>query len=540
MNAKRAPKLFIGPWIGEFGVELLRWQSIARTLALSREWAEVIVATHPDRFFLYEDFANKFIPYIPRTIHTVGFSCVGHQGEEVHSRYIDLSAGDIWLNPKITDNSVPAFHPVAGCRATFRNFAQKSSKPRHRFDILIHARATPKSNQQYKNWPVRNYNALVEALPSNLRIASVGAVDGAHKVKRTEDLRGIQLKELAEHCGAASLMIGPSSGTIHFALHCGLPVVTWLQEDERYNYFPQWNPLNTPLCCMHGWQPSAQIVLHKSLEMLRLLEGARSPVEMIIVGSKRSGHHALIEWISKLMPHNKIQLWNDCSSDDHSSFPYESSELPTKNAYPKMLHAHNAFNTVFEFNTEGRSRVRFLSFEGIRLSSLARLPECRSAKRIVIVIRDVANTAASLKRGIPCLEKKGFLHPDFTHLLSGVKEYLIEALGYSTQLSSLGSKVLFVSYNRWHVDAAYRCQIASTLGLGRRDALRGTMSTFAHKSAFQDSSSAAESLNTLDRWSHFAGNRHFWNLVCDSTTHAMENAFHKTAMPTYANFPAQK
>lgn len=538
MNPKRAPKLFIGPWIGEFGVELLRWQSIARTLAQSRAWSEIIVATHPDRFCLYDDFATKFVSHIPKSIHTVGFSCVGHQGEEIHQRHINVTAGDVWLNPKITENSVPTYHPVAGCLATFRNFALKTPPPRKRYDILIHARATPKANQHYKNWLASNYNAVVEALPTSLKIASVGAVDGSHKIRRTDDLRGIPLKDLAAHCGVARLMIGPSSGTIHFAVHCGLPVVTWLQEDERYNYFPQWNPLNTPLCCMRGWQPDAQVVHHKTLEMLHLVEGAKSPVEMIVAGSKRSGHHALIEWIARLMPHKNIQLWNDCSSEDHSSFPDECCELPTKNAFPKMLHAHNKLDSVFEFNTTGRSRVRFLSFEGIRLSSLAHLPECQSAKRIVIVIRDVANTAASLKRGIPCLEKKGFLHPDFHRLRTGIKEYLIEALGHTKQLSALGSKVVFVSYNRWHADPAYRRQVAASLGLGTRDAPRGSMSTFAHKSAFQHPSSKAENLNTLDRWSHFAGNRHFWNFVCDSTTHKMEKQFHGDAMPDYAKFPA--
>ncbi len=396
------------------------------------------------------------------------------------------------------------------------------------------------ANQHYKNWPVANYNALVEALPSNLKIASVGAVEGAHKIRGTDDLRGLPLQSLAAHCGAAQLMIGPSSGTLHFALHCGLPVVTWLQEDERYNYFPQWNSLNVPLCCMPGWQPDPQVVTHKSLELLRLVAARQQPIEMIFTGSKRSGHHAIIEWVTRFMPQTRVQLWNDCSTLEHSSYPDEGCQLPTKTPLPKMLHSHARLNTVFEWNPDGRHGVRFLSFEGINLPTLARLPECRTAKRVVVIVRDIANTAASLKQGIPCLRNKGFLHPDFHRLRAGMREYLLEAVGQTHHLADLGSKVVFISYNRWHTEAAYRREVAAALGLGARDATRGLMSAYAHKSSFQNASSPAECLDTLNRWSHFAGNRHFWNLVCDADTFATECQFHGRAMPTYGELPVEQ
>lgn len=538
MSTKRIPKLFIGPWIGEFGVELLRWQSIARTLAQSRQWSEIIVATHPDRFFLYNDFATKFVPHRPNTIHSVGHKCHGHAPQPIHLKYIDMADGDVWLDanamPEIGKNTEHIYYPISSCVPTFRDFGSGSTRPRKTYDILLHARATPKAGQKFKNWPSTNFNALVEALPRNLAIASVGAVDGAHKIKGTDDLRGIPLTELAAHCRHAKLMIGPSSGSMHFAMHCGLPVVTWICQEEKCNYYPVWNPFDVPICCLSGWQPDPQVVLYKVTEMLRLLESRKSPLDMLVIGSKRSGHHGVIEWIARMQPTKRFVLWNDCVKDGVLSFPDEAYALPTPGCLPKQLHKAATAASVHEWNVNGRGTGRCMSFEGISLQQLKELPEARQAQRIVLVLRDLANTAASLKKGLPELQNTYFLHSDFQRLMERCREYLREALGKTNCLGELRSKVVFVSYNRWHTDPAYRRQIACALGLNGREPGRGAVSDYVHVSSFQPTGTPAEQLETLTRWKTFVGNRMFWTLVSDPKTHLMEKQFHGKAMPDYA------
>ncbi len=540
MQHTRKPKLFIGPWIGEFGVELLRWQSIARTLARSREWAEIIVATQPDRFFLYEDFATKFVAHVPNTIHTIGHKCLGHVPRSIHDRYIDVSSGDVWFNP----NAEPAegriseriFYPISACMPTHRDFGRNVPKPAKAYDILLHARATPKSSQTYKNWATDRFNALVAALPHNLRVASVGAVNGAHKIRGTDDLRGIPLSRLAGYCKAAKLMIGPSSGSIHFAMHCGLPVVTWIDQDEKHNYYPVWNPLAVPVCCLPGWKPSPELVFQKVHEMLRLIESQRHPIDMLVVGTKRSGHHGFIEWITRFRPAQRFILWNDCVKAGMMTYPDEPHGLPTTVCYPKQLHYKGRNPCIHEWNTGARTAVRCLSFEGPSLTSLAQLPEAKQARKVVIVLRDLANTAASLSAGIPSLKNKPFLHPDFSRIIEQAREYLREATGETNLLGGLASKVVFISYNRWHKETTYRREIAESLGLGRRDMDRGMVSDYVHRSGFQKPGTAADSLETITRWQKFAGDIQFWNLVCDPQTHAMEQRFHGDSMPHYAKW----
>lgn len=541
MNPKRAPKLFIGPWIGEFGVELLRWQSIARTLAQSRQWSEITVATHPDRFFLYNDFATKFVPHIPNTIHTVGHQCRGHVAQPIHTKYINVEEGDLWLDPNarpLTGNvSERLYYPIGACVPTYRDFSIDAAKPDKIYDILLHARATPKAGQNYKNWPSARFNALVDALPKHLRIASVGAVNGAHKIKGTDDLRGIPLTKLAGLCRTAKLMIGPSSGSIHFAMHCGLPVVTWIEQGDKYNYYPVWNPLSVPFCCLSGWQPEPGLVFNRVSEMLRLIEGQRHPIDLLVVGTKRSGHHGFIEWVSRFQPTKRFILWNDCVKEGMMSFPDEPYSVPTANCYPKQIHSNERQPNIYEWNSSGRTAVRCLSFEGIPLFSLAELPEAKQARKVVIILRDLANTAASLKAGIPNLADKHFLHPDFRRIMDRAREYLKEATGVTHQLADIASKVVFVSYNLWHTDASYRREIAAALGFGRRDADRGLVSAYVHTSSFQKSGIAAEQLDTLARWKRFAGNLMFWNLVCSPSTHQLEKKFHGKATPDYFEWP---
>lgn len=541
MNNKRTPKLFIGPWIGEFGVELLRWQSIARTLAQSREWSEIIVATHPDRFFLYQDFATKFVPCRPNTIHTVGHKCQGHIPQPIHTKHITVEEGDVWLDPNAKPetglNSERIYYPISACIPLYRDFGKDAPKPVKQYDILLHARATPKAGQKFKNWSSDHFNTLIEALPRTLKIASVGAVDGAHKIKGTDDLRGIPLNKLAGLCRTAKLMIGPSSGSIHFAMHCGLPVVTWISQEEKCNYYPVWNPFAVPLCCLTGWQPEPQVVLYKVNEMLRLLESRKHPVDLLVIGTKRSGHHGMIDWAARMQPGKRFVLWNDCVKAGMLSFPDESYSLPTASCLPKQLHKAAPVASLHEWNQGGRAAGRCLSFEGTSLQQLGELPEAKQAKKIVIVLRDLANTAASLKQGIPELQKIHFLHPEFQRLMERGREYLREALGKTNWLAGLGQKVVFVSYNRWHTNAAYRRQIAQQLGLRGPEPERGNISDYVHVSSFQKSGTPAGMLDTLNRWKNFTGNRMFWNLVCDPETHALEQQFHGDAMPGYARWP---
>jgi len=199
--------------------------------------------------------------------------------------------------------------------------------------------------------------------------------------------------------------------------------------------------------------------------------------------------------------------------------------LPSLDCVPKTLHRHAAVASISESNAQGRHPARLLSFQGVSLAQFARCPEAAAAKRIVVVVRDVANTMASIKREEQALQRESFLHPTFQGLTEGVKEYLHEACGHTHALAAQRSKTVFVSYNRWHTDLVYRRQIAAALGI--------KPGAGASQHDFAGEKNGASAAANHQRWRQSSADRRFWNLVCAPAMHALERSFHGRAMASY-------
>ena len=533
---ERLPKLFIGPWVGEFGIEILRWQGMARTIAQSRKWAEIIVATRRDRFFLYSDFATKFVAFKPSGKNTSGRLCFGQGATQIHEHYIDESKGDIRLSPEtMTDHEWRHWVGLSAARSTYHDFGLSAPAQSSQFTVLIHARASDKTSQDFKNWPSHQYEVLIASFPRHWTVASIGARGDAHKISGTTDLRGISLQELAGHCKAAKVVIGPSSGTIHFASHCRTPILTWIGLEHYHSYYPQWNPFDVPICCLPTWAPEPEVVRSKAWELLILSRTKELPVQYAVIGTKRSGHHGFIEWLASLQPKSRFAHWNDCVWNDNQTYPPVTHFLPTASPFPKEHHKHSPSQSVFQWNPQGSSESRLLSFEGLPIERVTTIPGVQTFGRIIFILRDAANLAASLKQGIRSLQNKGFLDTEFQQILSVYRGYLREAIGETNWLGELRHRVTFVSYNRWHTDAAYRRTLSQKLGFGRSDPSRGKVSSYVHQSGFESKSTDAQDLGTLDRWQEFHTEPEFWTAVSDSEIYHAEKLFHGRTSPLVAD-----
>lgn len=523
-----APKLLIGPWVGEFGIEILRWQGLARWMANSRDWREVIVAARSASLFLYEDFADRLIPYEPQSGETLGFFNRGSPiPEDFYSRYIDPKKGDVWLCPSVFKKSQTRIG-LAASVSEYRNFSEGLPLPNPSYDILVHARATGKCGQNHKNWAVDKWHAFVEALGGQYRIASIGSKDGAHKLLGTEDLRDISLAELASHCSAAKMIIGPSSGPIHFAQHCGLPAITWMGGDIE-NYARNWNPFDAPICRLTSWDPAPKLVLAKVRDLLTLLESSECPAATLIFGTKRSGHHGVMEWIASLSPRVEFAHWNDCVCGELITFPHEKYVLPLTRSYPKTLSESRNIPSVYQINANGDTRQRILTFETVPIERVREIPEIRDSGRIIFVLRDAANFVASLKVGISQFRSKEFDHPLYAEMMRVYDGYLREAMGVSDHLGKLRERTTFISYNRWHACPAYRSQMARLLDKASLPSLGGDrpgLSRYGPGSSFQARNTPVEQLDTLNRWKDFSKSNLFWHLVAGRQRSKLEREFH--------------
>ncbi len=275
--------LSVGPWFGEFGYELFNYQAKIRSFLKDYNFGRVVVSCRQGRGFLYEDFADEIIEYRGVSENSVNAhtkSSIDHAViNKLHENFLRIKPdynieGGSWLwngydllSEDIKNNKTVYINRDADkvyVDNKFHSDIERSSRPHyikwgnvdgnHRYDFVIHARSIKKVPKKgynldiLRNWEKEKWNELVLRLKTDrprARIACVGSLDGAHTVENCEDLRGVDLSELADILFTSRLIVGPSSGPMHFATLCACPQVVWDNVDSRNRYINAWNPFGT-------------------------------------------------------------------------------------------------------------------------------------------------------------------------------------------------------------------------------------------------------------------------------------------------------
>lgn len=210
---------------GEFGHELFSFQG--RVRHLSKDYDEVIVRTKTDMRFLYEDFATSFVQQDQQIVD--------------YDDYIN----EFSFRPKGARG--------VNCQQDFIKYGNFLGD---KYDLIIHARSKP--GIQTKNLDLDFYDRLYSELQGAYRIAFMGSLENSVCPSNAEDLRGLPLKDLANILHSSRLVLGASSGPIHFSSLCATPHITWggnlLKTFYRYTHF--WNPFFTPCYVLNNYENS--------------------------------------------------------------------------------------------------------------------------------------------------------------------------------------------------------------------------------------------------------------------------------------------
>ena len=253
--------ILAGPWVGEFGWELLCWQAHLRRL--SNEGNKIVVVSRKNRDFLYEDFCDDFIEFDPMGEETDSYRCHDMQGD-FNKIYNSCKFND-YLDPR----TGVVFFSNNDLKSSRNFFDQKfiqygnGSKTEGR-DIIIHARNTDKCGAHFRNWAKENWKKLVAHLKQeNHSIASIGAIGSSMHIEGTDNLLGIDMGELTGIMANSRAILGPSSGPMHLASLCGLSQVVWSESKNDKKYLNFWNPFKT-FVTFHSrdsWNPSIEKVI---------------------------------------------------------------------------------------------------------------------------------------------------------------------------------------------------------------------------------------------------------------------------------------
>jgi hypothetical protein len=261
---KKQPILFAGPWLGEFGWELMNWQAFLRWLA--PQYEKVIICCRPGMEALYSDFAHECLT------HTV--SCTSECNKALQINNPQELARVKALIPAHADY-LPTVGWQPSSRKQFCPFGEKM--PGLQYDIVFHPRGRGFGTD--RNWEVEKWDALLEILKGKgLSIACIGMRNATLPVQGGyTDYRDAPLTQTMNILASSSLLIGPSSGPMHLGSLCGIPHLVWTDTKKyargrtnRTKYEHWWNPLQTPAFVhdQEGFDPSVQAIADSILSIL--------------------------------------------------------------------------------------------------------------------------------------------------------------------------------------------------------------------------------------------------------------------------------
>jgi hypothetical protein len=252
--------LFAGPFIGEFGYELMQWQGFVR--ARRKHYAEAHVLTYPGRDYLYE---GCVVHHHNADLRTAGYG-YGRLSPNEAREMARRKADELGLRDyDIFDPSMlcTRYHKLLFWRQDFRIFEEQPVDGRVRH-IAFHFRAVKKEGPDHaKNYsPERAAELVAECRGAGLEVICIGHPNYSICPAGAEDHRYVDLQKTVAAICSARVVAGENSGPMHLANLCGKATILWAQDQWRIDYSLRWNPFRVPIyvAANDSCQPDSQQV----------------------------------------------------------------------------------------------------------------------------------------------------------------------------------------------------------------------------------------------------------------------------------------
>lgn len=224
------------------------------------------------------------------------------------------------------------------------------------------------------------------------------------------------------------------------------------------------------------------------------------PVLVRVHGMRRSGNHAVIDWLRRNLPGETVFL-NDCAPGDPFE-TYELMETPRGDRHGRAFRRTRWF-AQFPDGREARSHV--VSYEDAVPEDVGPPAGWAAPFRTVVIHRSFLNWLASflaLVAGRQRGTRWGVAHPREVGAFRETYRRLLGAAGTA------------ISYDRWLGDPAYRAGRLAALGLAQSDPSTGATSDYGGGSSFEGGG------DRRLRWARMAGDPHFDALAREAAADA--------------------
>jgi hypothetical protein len=273
--------LVAGPYVGEFGHELMDWQAWVR--AQADRYEEVHVITFPGRDYLYPGCrVHHHDVLLEKAGYRYGRLSPQQQAEAARKKAAELGLKDydiLTQGPLCTN-----YHRRFLMPAKFELLGKPPTKESVR-DVAFHFRSIKKEGpDQARNYQPEACDRLVALCrEQGLSLFCVGHPRYSYCPPGVEDRRSEDLETSAAAISSARLLAGELSGPMHLAQLCGVPILIWADGQWRIEGCKGWNVFQVPIYVVanNTHRPDPAIAAEQIVKALKDLEvrtdGFRKP-----------------------------------------------------------------------------------------------------------------------------------------------------------------------------------------------------------------------------------------------------------------------
>ena len=236
--------LVAGPYVGEFGHELMDWQPWVR--AQTARYEAVHVITYPGRDYLYPGCIMHY--------HDIQLENAGYK----HGRFTPAQL-EAMARKKAAELGLKSYDLMTAlhiCTRYHQRFLLPSKfellgQPpvtRDIRDVAFHFRRVKKEGpDQTRNYPLELCDQVVEFCRTRgLSFFCIGHPRYAYCPAGVEDRRTEDLGKSVAAIRAARLLAGELSGPMHLAQLAGTPILIWADGQWRLDNCQRWNVFHVP------------------------------------------------------------------------------------------------------------------------------------------------------------------------------------------------------------------------------------------------------------------------------------------------------
>lgn len=218
-----------------------------------------------------------------------------------------------------------------------------------------------------------------------------------------------------------------------------------------------------------------------------------------VFGLRRSGNHAVINWLARNAPDGRSVFFNNCTPGRNPFETFRAVEVngrraggPGDDAAGLARRAGDGTAVIFSYeDAMPNERRRRPVTEGVADSAIA---------ADIVVCRSFHNWAASLVRK---------LQGNPAHTAAQRVAIVLKAVGlYARMLDLVAAEaapgIVTVRYDEWMASPGYRAGLLDRLGFAQRDDSLGAVQRYGNGSSFADGARSGEELRTAERWREMA------------------------------------